>query len=281
MIFNTLTYGFFLAFFFIAYWFIIPARFRPFSLLLASFLFFAYHFPIHTVLIVILTTIVYFLGLAIYHYKNGRTRKRFLVFGLILTLGVLAYYKYTKLVIQSINDLLILMNQTAKLDIPDILVPLGISFFVFQYVHYLVDIYRGEAPKTSYIEFTLYIMFFPTLVSGPIERFQRFNLQTHENTSSFKKEYLIEGISRILIGLVKKIVIADSLTPFTDGLQLTGLSSIEYWLAAYAYAFKIYLDFSGYSDIAIGSARLFGYKIMENFNWPYLKRNLSLFWKNW
>lgn len=279
MLFNTLIYGLFLVSFFLIYWFMIPSRTRPLSLLIASFLFFTYHFPLHTLLILFLTTIVYFLGLAIYHFRNQK--KAILIGGLILTLGVLAYYKYTKLVLATINDLFVLLEQTAKLPIPDIVVPLGISFFVFQYIHYLVDIYRGEAPKTSYVEFTVYIMFFPTLVSGPIERFQRFNLQTHENTKRFHKEYLFEGTERILLGLFKKIVIADAITPLTEALQRPGLSTLDYWIAAYAYAIKIYLDFSGYSDIAIGSARLFGYRIMENFNWPYLQRNLSLFWRNW
>lgn len=279
MLFNTLIYGFFLISFFLLYWFVIPNRWRPLSLLSASFLFFAYHFPIHTLLILLLTTIVYYLGLMIYKYRD--IKRMILIIGLILTLGVLSYYKYTKLVLETVNDLFVLMDQTARIPIPSIVVPLGISFFVFQYIHYLVDIYRGEAPKTSYTEFTLYIMFFPTLVSGPIERFQRFNLQTQNNTARFRKEYLFEGTERILIGLFKKIVIADAITPLADALQRTGLDSTDYWIAAYAYAIKIYLDFSGYSDIAIGSARLFGYQIMENFNWPYLKRNLSLFWKNW
>lgn len=279
MIFNTLTYGFFLLSFFLLYWFVIPTKRRPLSLLIASFLFFAYHFPLHTLLIQFLTSVVYFLGLGI--SKFGNKRRLVLLGGLILTIGVLSYYKYTKLILHTVNDFLTLLEQTAKLPIPDIMVPLGISFFTFQYVHYLVDVYRGEAPKSSYIEFTLYVMFFPTLVSGPIERFQRFNSQTHENTAKFRKEYFFEGSSRILIGLFKKIVIGDALTPFTEGLQTTGLNSLDYWIAAYAYAIKIYMDFSGYSDIAIGSARLFGYRIMENFQWPYLQRNLSLFWRNW
>ncbi|MBO8171722.1 MAG: MBOAT family protein [Bacillaceae bacterium] len=278
MIFNTLIYGLFLITFFILYWFVIPARWRPISMLTASFIFFSYHFFIHTLLILGLTILVYVLGQAIHRYDR---KKLFMTLGVVLTLGTLAYYKYTELVVSTLNDLFILMEQSARLPVPDIVVPLGISFFTFQYVHYLVDVYRGETPKSSFVEFAVYIMFFPTLVSGPIERFQRFNLQTHENLGRFRREYLFEGFTRIMIGLFKKIVIADSLTPFTEGLQMAGLDTVDYWIAAYAYAIKIYMDFSGYSDIAIGSARLFGYRIMENFNWPYLQRNLSLFWRNW
>ncbi|WP_134704497.1 MBOAT family protein [Ammoniphilus sp. YIM 78166] len=273
----SLFYGSFLVVFFLLYWFVVPARHRRDALLLASLFFFLFSFPMATMILVSMTLMVYGKGQMILQSR----RKFWLVLGLLLPLGVLSAYKYSAWVLGTVNDVLLLVQQTARLPIPDLVIPLGISFFTFKFMHYLIDLYRGDIRETNFRQFVAYMLFFPTLASGPIERYQRFEVQTREHTVTFRWECIYEGLFRILLGLFKKVVIADSLTPFTDGLQTAGLSSVSYWIAAYAYAIKIYMDFSGYSDIAIGSARLFGYKIMENFNYPYFKRNLSLFWRNW
>lgn len=275
----TLTYGFFVIFFFLLYWWVVPGPWRKYALLVGSVGFFLSSFLYATLLLMALTVIVYGLGRMI---ALGESRRKWpMVAGVLLTLGVLSYYKYTPWFLHTFNQSMLLLQYHTRVPIPELAIPLGISFFTFKFIHYLVDIYRGDIKETSFLQFALYMMFFPTLSSGPIERYQPFQEQTKENLSFFRKEYLSEGIFRILIGLFKKVVIADAITPFSDGLQNPSLSALSYWIAAYACAIKIYMDFSGYSDIAIGTAKLFGYRIIENFHYPYFQRNLSQFWRHW
>lgn len=168
-------------------------------------------------------------------------------------------------------------TQWNTLTVPNIAVPVGISFFTFKLLHYLINCYRKENPPGTFRHFLLYMAFFPIFTAGPIERWPHFAAQN----PTFAGNHLYTGSVRILTGLFKKKVLADNLIIFASVLQGQEAGGWGYWLAAYAYAFQLYFDFSGYSDIAIGSARLFGYDIAENFNWPYLQRNISLFWKNW
>lgn len=179
-----------------------------------------------------------------------------------------------------LNKLHTVISGIPKLELSNLLVPLGISFFTFKLLHYLIDAWWGKKPRGSYVDFLAYMLFFQILPSGPVERWPNFLNQSRE-LAGFRWTYVTEGAYRILIGLCKKLVLADLLAIYAGGLQVQGQTTIGYWLAAYAYALQIYFDFSGYSDIAIGSGRLFGYRIAENFNNPYFKRNISLFWKNW
>jgi alginate O-acetyltransferase complex protein AlgI len=169
----------------------------------------------------------------------------------------------------------------ATLPIPKLLVPIGISFFTFEFIHYLTDLYFGRVKRSSLLDFSLFAFFFPSLVSGPIKRFQIFHEQL-ESLGGFQSSYLAEGLHRIVIGLAKKIVIADTANLLTTALNHpAGSSRAMLWVAMYAYAVKIYYDFSGYTDIAIGCAQLLGYRLPENFNRPYRQPNLSKFWNNW
>jgi alginate O-acetyltransferase complex protein AlgI len=164
---------------------------------------------------------------------------------------------------------------------------LGISYFTFRAIHYLVEVNRGKFPAAGYFDFILYITFFPTILAGPIERFENFQPQK-EAMAGFSQKEFFYGLGRIVQGLFKKLVLSATLyqmvTPYYGAVAPTGevvISTWQLWMLNNLYMLYLYLDFSGYSDIAIGTSRLFGYKIMENFNWPLLKPNVAKFWANW
>ncbi|HYV27709.1 MAG TPA: MBOAT family O-acyltransferase [Candidatus Eisenbacteria bacterium] len=161
--------------------------------------------------------------------------------------------------------------------------PLGISFFTFEFIHYAVDRYRGKTEAGSFAEYLTFILFFPTMVAGPIKRYQDFRPKLLNPSRAWSKDWQ-QGITRILSGLAKKFAVADLLTAFTDHLNRADIAQAQRWVLPVwllAFGFKIYFDFSAYSDIAIGSARLFGIKVPENFDWPYLRTNIAEFWKHW
>jgi alginate O-acetyltransferase complex protein AlgI len=161
--------------------------------------------------------------------------------------------------------------------------PLGISFFTFEFIHYAVDRYRGTTPAGRFSEYMAFILFFPTMVAGPIKRYQDFLPKLVNPSIAWRDDWEL-GITRILTGLAKKFAIADLLTAFTNHLNMADIAQAERWVLPVwllAYGFKIYFDFSAYSDIAIGSARLFGIKVPENFDWPYLRTNIAQFWQHW
>lgn len=281
MIFNTWTYGLFLTVFVLIYWFCVPVRYRPQALLTAGLIFYTYYYPFHTILIVLLSLAVFGIGRQIDRSGEPRRRQFWLVTGITVCLAVLAYYKYLKLMISTLNQFFHLASMPFGYEVPVILVPLGLSFFIFEFIHFLVDVYRGTAKQTSLLNFGVFALFFPTLVAGPIKRYQNF-LGQLENLPAFSLEFWMTGLGRILVGIAKKMIIADSMNQFIVAFQNPGqATAAELWVAILAYSVKIYFDFSGYSDIAIGSARLLGFKILENFNAPYLKPNISEFWRNW
>ncbi len=161
--------------------------------------------------------------------------------------------------------------------------PLGISFFTFEFIHYAVDRYRGKVAAGSFGQYLAFILFFPTMVAGPIKRYQDFLPKLTSPSLTWQQDWQ-RGMTRILVGLAKKFVIADFLTAITGHLNQTDIGHAARWVLPFwllAYGFKIYFDFSAYSDIAIGSARLFGIRVPENFDWPYLRTNISEFWKHW
>ena len=161
--------------------------------------------------------------------------------------------------------------------------PLGISFFTFEFVHYAVDRYKGKTEQGRFSEYLAFILFFPTMVAGPIKRFQDFLPALQAPSQDWAEDWR-KGITRILCGLVKKFAVADVMTVFTDHLNSRDIAGADRWILPVwllAYGVKIYFDFSGYSDIAIGSARLFGLKVLENFDWPYWRTNITDFWQHW
>jgi len=203
-------------------------------------------------------------------YFLVKSKKRsFFILSILISVGLLVYFKYRFLFFDLAKE--------------NVIIPLAISFFTFEFIHYLVDGYQGKIENPNLRDHFAFIFFFPTMVAGPIKRYQEFVPQIY--SSSFSLENLLNGSFRILMGLVKKIVLADTLALFSDQLlsvqYIITASPLDIFIRILAYSFKIYLDFSGYSDIALGSAALFGIYLPENFKWPYLARNIADFWRRW
>lgn len=282
MLFNSLSYLIFLPITVILYW-LLPFKYRTPLLLVASYIFYMSWKPIFGLLLLAMTVVNYGFGLAIHKFESKK--KAFLIGALIANLGLLAYFKYTYFLRDTANGALAMLGAGAP-QLPsigwEIFLPLGISFFVFEFIHYLVDVYRGHDPVRKFMDFALFASFFPTQLAGPIKRYQDFVHQLVSprriTTGDFD-----EAIDLIMLGLFKKVVLADNIALVVNrcygNWQL--LNGADMWLAAWAFAFQVYYDFSGYTDIARGSALLFGFRVPINFNLPYMSTSISDFWRRW
>ena len=281
MLFTTLAYGGFFIVVFIVHW-VLPRPLRRPWLLIASYYFYIQAFPIYGFLIAAMTAGNYLLGWAIWR-SRGKTRRVLLATTVIANLVTLGYFKYANLLLASVWSGLRLLPQL-KLDAVtlDIVLPLGISFFTFEFIHYAVEVYRGHAPLKNPIDFALFAAFFPTQIAGPIKRFPDWVKQLHQPVR-LRDVQAHMALRLILRGMVKKIVVADMLAPLVAAgfAQPTRLGFAASWLVIYAFAAQIYADFSGYTDIGRGCAMLLGYAVPENFNRPYQSRNPSEFWERW
>lgn len=285
MIFTTWVFAAFLMASLIIYW-ACPAAWRKYVLIAAGAIFYAYSIPKHLLLIAGLSIAVYFIALRMVRQRNGEsffTSRRAFISGVLMCVLALFVFKYLKLAINTINQLSSYFSPGPSLPSVSLIVPLGISFFTFEFVHYLVDLYKGkiEPGTLSLTNFLCFAFFFPTLICGPIKRYQQFQKQIEEG-ASFELDQALEGMSRIIIGVGKKFIIADTVSQVTG--VLAAPETAGWWalvIAVYAYSIKIYFDFAGYSDIAIGASFLFGVRVPENFNSPYFRRNISEFWRNW
>jgi alginate O-acetyltransferase complex protein AlgI len=262
------------------YW-VLPQKYRLPMLLVASYAFYMSWMPIFGALIFALTLGNWIIGKFISRSENNK--KPLLILGITLNLLTLGYFKYANFFISSAQNLLnsITHHPGSQLAL-NIILPLGISFFVFEFIHYLIELYRGKKPIDSFVLFGLFAAFFPTQIAGPIKRYDDFAAQMQEK-KTFSIANFDEGIPLIVIGLAKKLLIADNLAVFVDMFANTHFAygSLETWVFAYAFAMQIYFDFSGYTDIARGSAHLFGYHIPINFNLPYIASSMSDFWRRW
>jgi alginate O-acetyltransferase complex protein AlgI len=226
--------------------------------------------------------------LMIVTYFSGLSESRWAcVCAMALCVLALCFYKYTFFIIGAVvepwsPDLGSYLSAHARSLMPGA-PPLGMSFFAFEFVHYLFEVRRGGSPIRNPLKFLLFCIFFPSLVAGPIKRYTQFIPSLEQGCRQFRIDDFSEGLFRIGVGFAKKIVIADNLTLYIDGSQpqFATLGILSRWLVVIAIAFRILMDFSGYSDIAIGLARLLGVKLPENFNWPYLARDLQDFWQRW
>lgn len=267
----------FVAVTFVLYWWVAPARWRSWLLPAAGFLFFGWYYPREMLFLLALTVLVYVLGKAIRRSPAGG--RSVAAIGVLLLIADLLFFKYAKLLAATLNSFL-----PAGLRLPvrslATFTPLGISYFTFKMIHYLVDLRKGTIPAHRFVDFLNYIFFFPILTAGPIERFQPFLAQS-SNPPSFDSSFVARGLPRILLGTFKKVALAGLLGIAAGYLQKQGYGAGMYWVASLAYTLQIYFDFSGYSDIAVGVSLLFGYEVMENFSLPYLAHNLSQFWKRW
>ena len=258
-------------------------RFRWVLLLLASYFFYMCWRPEYIVLILFSTVVDYFVSLRLAGESRRAVRRLYLCASLGTNLGLLFVFKYFNFANDAFRSLFSSAN--AEYPVPDLdfLLPVGISFYTFQTLSYTIDVYRGAIkPERHAGIFALYVSFFPQLVAGPIERAGRLLPQFRES-HPFGYARTVSGLQRMAWGFFKKVVIADRLAPmvntvYADPTQYTGIPLI---VATYAFAFQIYCDFSGYSDIAIGAARVLGFDLMENFRQPYYARSIPEFWQRW
>ncbi len=281
MLFTSLQYLVFLPTVFLLFW-ICPHRLRVPLLLVASYVFYMSWRPIYGLLIAGLTLGNFLLVPFIAKATTEKGKKWMLGIVVAANLLILGIFKYATFTISCLKDSLNLVGVDWKEPHLHILLPLGISFFVFEFIHYAVEVYRGKPLVKSLIDFSLFASFFPTQIAGPIKRYMDFIPQL-SIPAKLKWEYVDQGMNLILMGLFKKLILGDNLALAVEAgfAHPANFGSVDLWLIAYAYAFQIFFDFSGYTDIARGSALLFGYKVPINFNLPYISANVSDFWHRW
>jgi alginate O-acetyltransferase complex protein AlgI len=252
-------------------------------ILLASWVFYAAWEPIFLTLLLYCTLNDYLLGLAIGGARTPASRRRWLVLSLFTNLGVLAIFKYANFFVESVNDAAGWFGAGTLLPAAHVTLPVGISFYTFHSMGYNIDVYRGRTrPERSFLRFAIYVAFFPQLVAGPILRAGQFLPQLGQRIH-LDAAKLRSGLHLFLVGLVKKVVVADNVSPLVDHVfgAPQGFSSVVIWIATACFAIQIYCDFSGYTDMARGASRMMGFEIPPNFHYPYLARTITDFWRRW
>lgn len=268
-------------------YFIIPSKAisqKNFVLLIASLVFYSWGEPKYILVMLISIFTNYFCAVLIDSYKkkdsSGNKSKFILVIDISFNIGVLGYFKYTDFIIQTINNL-----TEAGIGIFSIALPIGISFYTFQTMSYVIDVYQGKVNvQKNILILATYITLFPQLIAGPIVRYSDVEYELTARTSS--AGMISEGIRRFIIGFSKKLLIANQMGVIWDeiyGALANGnaISAVEAWLGAIAFTFQIYFDFSGYSDMAIGLGKVLGFNFLENFNYPYISKSITEFWRRW
>lgn len=284
MLFNSLAFLIFLPTVFILYWFVLRKNsWKNVLLLFSSYLFYGWWDYRFLALIVVSTLVDYFVGLRLKKENRERRRKNLLLLSLVFNLGLLGFFKYYDFFIENWISAWSSLGFNMHLETLQIILPVGISFYTFQTLSYTIDVYRKRIePIDSFIQFSTYVAFFPQLVAGPIERAAHL-LPQFDYKRDFKFEYAKSGVHLIVWGLFQKIVIADNCATFVNSIfaHYEDRNTLSLILGAIYFAFQIYGDFAGYSNIAIGTARLFGFDLMRNFNYPYFSRDIAEFWRRW
>ena len=248
-----------------------PKKYRNLVLLLFSLCFYFYGEKNYIFLLLGSCLFNYLVGLIVDKKKD----KKYLIIGLIVNLGLLGYFKYTNFFIDNFNSIFNLSISSLN-----VILPLGISFFTFQNISYIVDVYKGDVKaQTNFLSYSTYITFFPQLVAGPIVRYKDINDELADRKESYS--LFSEGITRLLVGLGKKVLIANTLYGMCQSIESMAPSTLGYWLLGIGYTLNIYFDFSGYSDMAIGLGKMFGFNFLENFNYPLIATSITDFWRRW
>ena len=285
MLFNSIEFGLFLPIVFFLYWFVLNRNIRQQNRLIifASYLFYGWWDWRFLLLIIFSSGIDYIVGLQLFQSKDRRARRAFLVVSLIVNLGVLGFFKYYNFFIEQFANAFTLAGFKPNIQSLNIILPVGISFYTFQTLSYTIDIFRKRLePTRDWTVFFAYVSFFPQLVAGPIERATNL-IPQFSNSRQFNLENAKDGMRQILWGLFKKIVVADNCALVVNEI-FSGHDEVSASILVVGvifFAFQIYGDFSGYSDIAIGVARLFGFSLMKNFAYPYFSRDIAEFWRRW
>ena len=260
-------------------YFIVPRKLKNLVLFVMSLIFYAWGEPVYIVIMLFSTVFDYCNGLLLQRYDdNERKRKAILIISVVGNLLILAFFKYTDFFIGTVNTML-------KTDIPllHLALPIGISFYTFQTMSYTIDVYKRTAPvQKNIISFGTYVVMFPQLIAGPIVRYTTIADQLNTRKEGYDK--FSQGITRFCCGLAKKVLLANNIGYLWDTIQAVPqgeLSVLLSWLGIVAFAFQIYFDFSGYSDMAIGLGKMFGFDFLENFNYPYISKSITEFWRRW
>jgi len=268
---------------FLIIYFILGKRYKNIFALLASIFFYAWGAP-DFIFIVLSSIFVDFYIVKLLSKSSGKKKRILLALSITLNVGLLLYFKYANFFIENVNSFLSLLG-SENIRWTAIALPIGISFFTFQKLTYSVDVYRGvHGPLKKVTDFALYILMFPQLIAGPIVRFNEIADQIEDRSWNENNNNRITGFFRFTIGLGKKVLIANVLGEQVDlifGMESLEFNTITAWLGILAYAFQIYFDFSGYSDMAIGIGRMIGFKFPENFNNPYISQSITEFWRRW
>ena len=252
-------------------YFIMPNKYRNFILFISSMFFYFYGEPKYIILMLLEILIAYFGAIIIDKTKN----KTIFIFTILIHVLLLCFFKYTDFLITNINSIF-----KTNISLLRISLPIGISFYTFQIISYVVDVYRGKVSvQKSFIRLATYVSLFPQLIAGPIVRYE--TIEEELKTRSHNFENFAEGARRFTIGLAKKVLIANILGELCTNFDSSSKSIIFYWLFSISYMLQIYFDFSAYSDMAIGLGRIFGFHFLENFNYPYISKSITEFWRRW
>lgn len=284
MIFNSFTFVVFFIIVFVVYWILLKERTKSQNvfLLLASWFFYGYADVKMLPLLVVSIVIFFYLGRWIHNAESEKTSSVLTTLGVLLGVGLLLYFKYFNFFIESFINLFASIGLHSNIHTFNIIMPLGISFYTFRLLSYLIDIHRGKCnPTDNFISFATYISFFPCLLSGPIDR-PKFIGQI-ESKRVFDYDKAVDGCRQILWGLFKKVVVADNCAVYVDSVwgNIGGQTGSTLLLSAILYSFQMYADFSGYSDMAIGVGKLLGFNISQNFNYPFFALNVADYWRRW
>lgn len=281
MLFNSFAFAIFLPIMLLAYW-STSGRTRRLVMLAGSYFFYSWWDWRFTSLLILSTVVDFYCGLAMQRSETDSRKKRLLCISVITNLGILMTFKYFDFFIGSMQSMMSSFGMNASLPVLNVVLPMGISFYTFQTLSYSIDVYRGYKAEKSLLNFAIFVACFPQLVAGPIMRAKDLLPQIVKQNRLADTDFAM-GCYRIFVGLFKKMVIAEALSLYVDQVFSTPeiYTGFSIWIAIYAYAFQIYMDFSAYSDIAIGVGLMFGLKLMENFNHPYLADSPRDFWRRW
>ena len=284
MLFNSFEFLIFFPVVCILYYLLPRLSLRNIFLLVASYYFYMNWKPVYAILILTSTILTYTCGLLVEKNENNqRVKKAYLIISIVLNFTILFFFKYFNFLGDSITALFSFLGIGWKVPNLDVLLPVGISFYTFQAVGYSIDVYRGTIrAEKNFITYALFVSFFPQLVAGPIERAKNLLPQFHEK-HSFNSENVIEGFKLMIWGFFMKLCVADVLSEYVDAVynNVSYHNGVSILLATFFFAVQIYCDFAGYSNIAIGAARIMGYRLMINFKQPYFSLNIKEFWRRW
>lgn len=276
MLFSSISFLYYFLPILLVVYFLTPRKGKNVVLLLASLLFYFWGEPSYTILLVASVLSGYVHGLLIDRYRGTKWSKAALISAIVISVGLLVVFKYADFIIDTLNGVL-----NAKIPLLKLALPIGISFYTFQLLSYIIDLYRGQTKvQKSFIKLATYVALFPQLIAGPIVRYstvaQELESRTH-SLSGFSK-----GSARFIIGLSKKVLLANTMGELCEIFKASNDKSLLFfWMYAIAFALHIYFDFSGYSDMAIGLGRIFGFTFLENFNYPYISKTVTEFWRRW